>query len=120
MNKSDFIEQLKTRTKRLAIAIILFYENLEKTESIRIIGKQLIRSITSVAANYRAACLARSQREFFSKMSIVVEEADESLFWLEVYKDSKLVSSNELSTFIDEITEILKIVSKARKTASKN
>jgi four helix bundle protein len=61
---------------------------MSKTDSSRIIGKQLIRSVTSTAANYRAACLSRSKKEFYSKISIVVEEADETLFWLEILKDS--------------------------------
>ena len=80
MNKSEFVEQLKNRTKRLAVEVILFYDKIQKTDATRVIGRQLIRSVTSSAANYRAACISRSQKEFFSKMSIVVEEADETLF----------------------------------------
>lgn len=92
MDKFEFIELLKKRTKQLAVDVILFYDSIQKTDSTRMIGKQIIRSATSTAANYRAACIARSQKEFFSKMSIVVEEADETLFWLEILKDSNLVS----------------------------
>ncbi|RNC87711.1 MAG: four helix bundle protein [Winogradskyella sp.] len=118
MDKSEFIEQLKNRTKKLAVDIILFYDKVNKTDAIRIIGRQLIRSVTSTAANYRAACIARSQKEFFSKMSIVVEEADETLFWLELLEESNFASQLELKPFKDEALEILKIVSRARKNVS--
>lgn len=120
MNKSDFIEQLKSRTKKLAVDIILFYERINKTDTTRIIGRQLIRSVTSTASNYRAACISRSQKEFFAKISIVVEEADETLFWLEILKDTKLVSEEFLKPFMDETLEIVKIVSKARKNIYSN
>ena len=120
MSKSEFVENIKRRTKQLAIDVILLYENMRKTDSTRIIGKQLIRSATSTAANYRAACIARSQREFFSKLSIVVEEADETLFWFEILKDTKFVSEKDLKPLMDETLEILKIVSKARKSVSSN
>ncbi|MCX7551925.1 four helix bundle protein [Xanthomarina sp. F2636L] len=74
MNKSDFIEHLKDRTRKLAVDIILFYEELPKTDSTRVIGRQLIRSVTSTATNYRSACISRSQKEFFAKISIVVRK----------------------------------------------
>lgn len=115
MEKSIFIEQLKERTKKLAIDVILFYDKMEKTEATRIIGRQLIRSVTSTAANYRAACIARSQKEFFAKISIVVEEADETLFWLELLKDGNFASKDQLAPLIDEVLQVVKIVSKARK-----
>jgi len=118
MDKSEFVEQLKKRTKQLAVDVILFYDKIQKTDAITIIGRQLIRSATSTAANYRAACISRSQKEFFAKMSIVVEEADETLFWLEILKDSKLVSIELLSPLLNETLEIAKIVSKARKNAN--
>lgn len=115
--KSEFIEKVKKRTKQLAVDVVLFYDQMKKTDSTRVIGKQLIRSVTSTAANYRAACVARSQREFFSKMSIVVEEADETLFWLEMLKDTKFASAVELKPLMNENLEILKIVSRARKNS---
>lgn len=117
MSKAEFITELKQRTKQLAVDIILLYDKIKKTDSTRVIGKQLIRSATSTAANYRAACIARSQREFFAKMSIVVEEADETLFWLEILKDANLVSEEKLNPLMTEALEILKIVSKARKSS---
>ena len=108
--KSEFIEKVKRRTKQLAVDVVLFYDQMKKTDSTRVIGKQMIRSVTSTAANYRAACVARSQREFFSKMSIVVEEADETLFWLEMLRDTKFASEMELKPLMNENLEILKIV----------
>lgn len=118
--KSEFIEKLKNRTKQLAVDVVLFYDKIQKTDAIRVIGRQLIRSSTSTAANYRAACVARSQREFFAKMSIVVEEADETLFWLEMLRDTKFASKDQLQPLMDENLEILKIVSKARKNTKTN
>ncbi len=119
VNKAEFIEEFKNRTKGLAVSVILFYDKMLKTEASKIIGKQLIRSVTSTAANYRAACIARSNREFFAKMSIVVEEADETLFWLEMLRDTKLVSEADVEPFIKEITEIVKVMSVARKNVKK-
>ena len=118
--KLEFIESIKNRTKQLAVKIILLYNQIQKTDATRIIGKQLIRSVTSTAANYRAACIARSQKEFFAKMSIVSEEADETLFWLELLKDTKLAPEEKLKPLMAESLEIAKIVSKARKNAKAN
>lgn len=120
MEKSEFVEKFKTRTKKLAIEVIWFYERLNKTESSKVIGRQLVRSITSVAANYRAACVARSKAEFFTKMSIVVEEADESLFWLELIDESGMSKDTKLPVLKQECEEIVKVVSKARKNSGKN
>lgn len=92
MSKSEFVESLKKRTKQLAVDVIHFYDKIKKTDASRVIGRQLIRSVRSTAENYRAACIARSQKEFFSKMSIVVEEADETLFWLEMLEDTNFAS----------------------------
>jgi len=114
MDKGTFVENLKIRTKYFAVDIIHFYNKLDKNEAVRIIGRQLIKSTTSTAANYRAACLARSKNEFFSKMSIVVEEADESYFWLEILKETKFAPNEGVSKLMVECLEILKIMSKAR------
>ncbi len=120
MSKIEFVELLKKRTKQLAVDIIHFYNKIQKTDATRVIGRQLIRSATSTAANYRAACVSRSQKEFYSKMSIVVEEADETLFWLEVLKDANLASEELLTPLLEETLEIVKIVSKARKSTTRN
>ncbi len=86
--KEEFIEQMKKRTKQFAVDIIRFCDSLTVIKASSVITYQLVKSATSTGANYRAACRARSQNEFFSKICIVVEEADESEYWLEVIKDS--------------------------------
>jgi four helix bundle protein len=89
---------------------------LPKTEEARIVGKQLLRSSSSVGANYRAACRARSQAEFHSKISIVIKEADESAFWMEIMIEADIVSKKEIEGLMAECNEILKVTSSARKT----
>jgi four helix bundle protein len=116
--KGLFIEGFKARTKQFVIDNINLYRQLPKTEEARIIGKQLLRSSSSVGANYRAACRARSRAEFHSKISIVVEEADETLFWLEILIDANIVSQQAIARLLNETTEILKVVSSARKSTS--
>ena len=84
MSRIERARELQDRTKQFALRIIGAFSQLPKTEAARVIGKQFLRSGTSVAANYRAACRARSATDFISKISVVVEEADETLFWLEL------------------------------------
>jgi four helix bundle protein len=115
MDSIEFAEKMKARTKAMALRMITLFQHLPKSDEARIIGKQLLRSSTSVAANYRAACRARSKAEYFSKICIVVEEADETLLWLEMLSDAKIVPPAKLSALNNEITEILSIYSKTRK-----
>ncbi len=120
-DKSVFIEALKSRTKKFAVDIILFCESLKQNKASSVITYQLVKSATSVGANYRAACRGRSQAEFLSKICIVVEEADETVYWLEVIESSKLSDSpEELQRLILEGTEICKITSKSKDTTYKN
>jgi four helix bundle protein len=114
----EFAEALKKRTKKFVVDNIKFYRTLPKTEEAKIMGRQLLRSSSSVGANYRAVCRARSQAEFHSKLSIVVEEADESAFWMEVLIEAEVVNENELSSLLKEANEILKITAASRKTVS--
>jgi four helix bundle protein len=119
--KEIFIENLKSRTKKFAIDIIKFCETLKTSKASAVITYQLVKSATSVGANYRASCVARSRNEFFSKISIVIEESDESEYWLEVIQGSSLSNSpEELKRLLTESNEISKIMSKARNTVSKN
>ncbi|HFE64367.1 MAG TPA: four helix bundle protein [Caldithrix sp.] len=106
---------MKNRTKQFALRVINLYRYLPKTTEAQILGKQLLRSVTSVAANYRAVCRARSNREFFSKLSIVVEEMDESAFWMEMLMDANILKEDLVHDLLKEGNEILKIVSKSRK-----
>jgi four helix bundle protein len=118
MSKVEFIESLKRRTRGFALAVIKLVSSLPNSKESLVITKQLLRSATSVGANYRAATRARSQGEFFSKISIVVEEADECLYWLELLEESEIVQKEKIVPLYAECEEILKIVSTARKTIS--
>lgn len=100
VSKVDFVTSIKARTKQFVLGSIKFYQTLPKTEEGKIIGRQFIRSASSVGANYRAACRSRSRAEFFSKLSIVVEEADETAFWIEILIESKIYKFSGSSTFI--------------------
>ena len=98
-------EQLKQRTKQFSLAIIDMVENMDYSLAKKTVMNQIIRSATSVGANYRAACRARSSREFIAKLNIVLEESDECCFWLEIIKDKKwyrveneLKEANELTS----------------------
>ena len=113
-----YIEKMRRRTKAAAVAIINFMEDCKPSTSLRVISNQIIKSATSTAANYRAACLARSGREFFAKMSIVVEEADETVFWLEIlYESTVKVDKEGIVPLGKEWREISKIMNAARRSA---
>jgi len=113
--KEVFIEKMKKRTKKFAVDVILFCDSLNIKKASSVITYQLVKSATSTGANYRAACKSRSKNEFFSKICIVVEEADESEYWLEVIKDASLSNKNkELQRLQTEVSEIIKIMSKAK------
>ena len=118
ISKIEFAEMFKRRTKKFVVDNIKFFKSLPKTEEAKIIGRQLLRSSSSVGANYRAACRARSQAEFHAKLSIVVEEADESVFWMEVLIEAGIVKVSDISVLIDEANQILKVVSASRKTVT--
>ncbi len=109
MSNFEFGEQFKKRTKEFALRIIKLFQALPKTDEARILGKQLVRAATSVAANYRAACRARSQAEFFAKICIVVEEADETLFWLELLEESAIFPAERLQGLQQEANELVAI-----------
>ncbi|HYG16737.1 MAG TPA: four helix bundle protein [Bacteroidia bacterium] len=115
--KYEKSEELKLRTKQFALRIIKMYQSLPKTEESRIIGRQLLRSGISIGANYRAVCRARSEAEFFSKLSIVVEEGDECVFWLELLSEAAIVKSDKMTLILKEANEILAIMASSRKTA---
>ena len=112
--------ELKKRTKDFALSIIRLLESLPPVKTSDVIGRQLLRSATSVGANYRAACRARSKAEFLSKISIVEEEADESLYWLELLQESHLLSDSVLQPFLKEADELTAIFTAASITAKKN
>lgn len=113
-------EDLKNRTKEYTLRIIKLVRALPKTADGRIIGNQLLRSGISVGANYRAVCRARSKAEFISKLGIVIEEADESAFWLEIIVESCLKKRSLVQSLLNETYEILSIMVSSSKSASKN
>jgi|SRR5688572_23605871 len=102
-------ENLRTRTKDFALKVIAFSESLIVDETSRILRRQLIRSGTSVGANYRAACRAKSKSDFVSKMGIVLEEADESAFWIELSIDSSKAKADRAASLLREANEIVAI-----------
>ncbi len=109
MNTLNRAKQLQNRTKRFAVRVIKAFAKLPKDEATRIIGRQFLRSGTSLAANYRASCRARSGADFISKKSIVTEETDETLFWFEVLVESELVRQRMVESLMSECEELLKI-----------
>ena len=113
-------DELKKRTKEFALLIIKIVEELPNTKAGHAIGNQLIRSGTSVGANYRSACRARSNADFISKITIVEEESDESLYWLELINESNLLPSERLSEAMKEADELTAIFTATGKTARQN
>ena len=116
MNEPD----LKRRTKKFALDVIHFVEALPKDETCRVIGRQLLRSGTSVGANYRAACRAKSNADFISKMGNVEEEADESSFWMELILEDKKMIPEKIIPLIKEAGELLAITVSSINTARKS
>ena len=109
-------KEFKNRTKQIALRVIRLVESLPNTNSAQIIGKQLLRSATSVGANYRAACRGKSEAEVLHKLSIVEEEADESLYWLELLVESNIVAETKLSALMHDINEIVAMTVSSIKT----
>jgi len=120
VNKLDHAKELQNRTQKFAVQIIHGFAALPKSEAAKIIGRQFLRSGTAVAANYRAACRARSKAEFIAKLGIVVEEADETLFWLDLLVDSNLVAPDAIKTLRLECNELVRIFSRSLATAKSN
>ena len=111
---------LKKRTKALALRMLKLVDALPKTTAGRALASQIVRSGTSIAANYRAACRARSTADFIAKMGIVEEEADETLFWLELLEESDLVLAAKLTAIKQEADELIAITVASIKTARRN
>jgi four helix bundle protein len=109
-------EQFKDRTRQLALRVIKLTEALPRGETARVIGRQLLRSGTSVGANYRAACRARSTADMIAKLGIVEEEADETLYWLELLVATRLMPAVKLHALMDEADEILAMTVASIKT----
>lgn len=109
--------ELKNRTKQLALRVIRLVESLPQDRTCNVIGRQLLRSGTSVGANYRAACRAKSTADFIVKLAIVEEEADESMYWIELLVESDQVKMNLVEALLREFDEIVAIIVSAIKTS---
>jgi four helix bundle protein len=112
MNERDF----KERTQKLALRVIRLVETLPKTSAAQIIGRQLLRSATSIGANYRAACRGKSKADVIAKLALVEEEADESLYWLDLLAESGIIKQEKLSSLAKETEEILAMTVASIKT----
>ena len=111
---------LKARTKQFALRVMKMVDSLPRTIQGRAVANQIIRSATSVAANYRAACRARSRAEFIAKLVVVEEEADETAFWLELIIDSALLTKARIDPLLTEAGELVAIMAVSRKSALGN
>ena len=120
MNNFEVSEKMKTRTKVFAVQIVKFYKALPKTDEARVLGRQVLRSGTSVAANYRAVCRSKSKADFISKMGTVVEEADETLLWFELFEDAEVCAPDKVNKLKSEADELLRIFSTALGTAKRD
>ena len=106
----------KERTKKLAVAIIKQMDKLPKSRAVDVVAKQIIRSGTSIGANYRAACRARSTADMINKMKIVEEESDETMYWLEILADAELAPKEQIRELYKETSEILAMTIASIKT----
>src|SRR6266496_4624592 len=120
MNNLEFAIKMQKRTKAFAVQVVKFFGKLPKTDAARVLGRQLLRSGTSVGANYRAVWRAKSDADFISKMGTVVEEADESAFWLELMENAGVCSSAPIQPLKTEANELLRIFSASLNTAKRN
>ena len=115
MNKQELLD----RTRRFALRVVRLVESLPRGRTTEVIGRQLLRSGTSVGANYRAACRAKSIADFIAKMAIVEEEADESLYWMELLVEAKIVRTGKLEPLQEEANELIAITVASIRTARK-
>ena len=110
-------EELRERTKQFAMRIVKMFRSLPKTEEARVLGKQVLRSGTSVAANYRAVCRSRSRADFISKLAVVTEEIDETAFWLELLVETGIVPKAKMDGLLKEANELTRIFGASVHTA---
>jgi len=109
--------ELRDRTKQFALRVIRMVRALPKTTEARAVGGQIVRSGTAVGANYRTACRARSKKEFAARMGIVLEEADETAYWLELITESNMLTAKQVQPLLDEANELIAIFVRSCKTS---
>jgi four helix bundle protein len=117
LNALQKADALKQRTKTFAVRIMKLFRSLPHTPDAHTLGKQVLRSGTSVAANYRAVCRARSKAEFIAKMGIVQEEADETVFWLELLTETDVLSTDRTKDLLKEANELLAVFGASLRTS---
>jgi len=117
MNSLERAAELKQRTKRFAIRIVKLFQSLQRSPEAQILGKQVLRSGTSIAANYRAVCRARSRAEFISKMSVVLEEADETVFWIELLIETEIIRQERAQELLNEANQLVAIFGASLRTS---
>src|SRR5260221_11691776 len=117
MNNLKFAIEMQVRTKAFAIQVVKFFGRLPKTDEARVLGRQLLRAATSVAANYRAVCRSKSSADFIHKLSMVVEEADESLLWLELIEACAIARGDQLLRVKKEADELVRILQTSLNTS---
>ncbi len=110
---------LRQRTKNFGLRVIRMWKYLPKTTVAQVLGKQLLRSATSVAANYRAACIAKSDADFYHKIKICQEESDECILWLEYLIEGEILPENKLSALLDEAKQLAAIMTASSLTVHK-
>jgi four helix bundle protein len=110
-------QELRDRTRNFAVRIVRLFRTLPQTPDAQVLGKQLLRCGTSVAANYRAACRARSKAEFIAKIGMVLEEADESVFWIELMSETGTLETARVEKLLNEARELTAIFTASQRTA---
>ena len=116
----DSAEELRERTKQFSLRIIRLFRQIPSQNDAHVIAKQVLRSGTSIGANYRAACRARSRNEFVAKLCIVVEEADETVYWLELLSEAELVPRDKLTSLLREAQELTAIFTASKATMTED
>ena len=112
-------EQIKYRTKQIGLEVIKLIDDLPDKSSASVVARQIIKSSTSIGANYRAACRAKSTPDFINKLKIVEEETDETIYWLEILEESSLIPKDKISGLMKETNEILSIIVASINTSKK-
>ena len=113
-------KDLKDRTKQFSIEIVKLVGSLTHNQTAQVLGKQILRSGTSVGANYRAVCRAKSEKDFVNKLAIVIEEADETQYWLELLVSAELLDKDKVTILWKEADELIKIMVASSKTIKSN
>lgn len=112
-------EKLREGTKQFALRIVRLFQSLPASSEARTIGNQLLRSGTSVGANYRSACHSRSRTEFAARIGVVAEEADETVFWIELLTDLGVIKKERIEPLLQEARELARIFAASRQTAKR-